>query len=199
MAFVIAVTLPKGGVGKTTIAHALAAAAAALELSVVILDRDSQGSSYSWASRADEAGAPLPYPVFVASGPEITRWLNRYGDEWDVVIIDGHLEDDDHNRAATRAAAMVCVPTKPYEVDFERIYPWLDYCRSVDTPATVVLSMVPANANDGAAARETLQEQGITVAETELSHRVGIARSYGARPGRLLTQIGHRLLNELTP
>lgn len=202
MPYIIAVALGKGGVGKTTVANALASAAVTTGgegARVALVDHDSQGSAHGWAAIAENAGEPLPYSVVEAPRHDLTHWVRRHGDEWDCIIIDGHPQDDDHNRAAARNAHVVVVPTQPYLADLVRVPPWLAYCASIDRYAVVVLTQVPARSADDESAREFLADVGAKVADVELSSRVGVARNYGRPPGRLLTHFGTRLLDQITP
>lgn len=198
MAVKIAVAIAKGGVGKSTISHAMANAAAHEdELRVVIVDSDSQGSAIRWRDRAVEAGYELPYDVVVPPGGELTKWIHRQEENYDVVIIDGHPKDDEHNRAAARNADVVVVPTAPYELDIDHVLDWLGYCDSIGKPSIVVFNRVPANTLDEEASREALGEVGRTVAQAKLGVRTGVNRSYGRTPGRLLTRFGRDLLEEV--
>lgn len=72
MRIVISIVHTKGGVGKTTSAIYLAAAAARQGLRVVVLDADPQGSALLWAQAAAAAGEPMPFTVLAADMRMIT-------------------------------------------------------------------------------------------------------------------------------
>lgn len=73
----ITIVNAKGGVGKTTTAIYLAAAAAADGHSVEVLDLDPQQSAMDWAAGAEAAGEPLPFPVSAAEGHELKHRKSR--------------------------------------------------------------------------------------------------------------------------
>jgi chromosome partitioning protein len=55
----LAITINKGGVGKTTLRKSIAAAATAAGLNVLVLDMDTQQNAAKWAKRRAK-GKPLP-------------------------------------------------------------------------------------------------------------------------------------------
>ncbi|HVW85653.1 MAG TPA: ParA family protein [Bryobacteraceae bacterium] len=70
MGRIIAITNQKGGVGKTTTAINLAAALAASDLKVLLIDSDPQGNTTSGLGIAKSEGMPTTYDVLV-DGKEI--------------------------------------------------------------------------------------------------------------------------------
>lgn len=197
----IAVILPKGGVGKTFLSHAIAAAAADMDDGfddIAIIDHDDQGSSKRWAELAEEAGTPLPYDVLVVDH-DLTRWMRRTRDDYDMRVMDGHPKDDEQNRAAARNAHTVVIPTHPYLVDLDRLYPWLEFCDKLRVPVTVVLTMVSPWGADADIARDTLTKRGVHVARTEYGWSPVQTRTYGSPPNRDLINLGYELLDEITP
>jgi cellulose biosynthesis protein BcsQ len=64
----IAISINKGGQGKTTITKSLATAAVESGLNVLVLDVDTQQNSVDWRKRRDkqQADKPCPWCVFAA-------------------------------------------------------------------------------------------------------------------------------------
>ena len=60
---IVAFVHTKGGVGKTTSAVMVAAAAAATGTTVALYDADPQRSACRWAEIAEQCGDPLPFSV----------------------------------------------------------------------------------------------------------------------------------------
>lgn len=193
---VISIGVGKGGPGKTTFAHIIAGALAAEGLRVIVTDTDSQGDSMLWAQIAQSIDRPLPYEVTVVT--DITRWVRRNRDEWDVIVIDGDPKYDQMNRAAARAADVVVIPSQDGIPDVHKAVGWVRYCESVGTPAIIVLNHVRLGGADEVQAREFLAQNHTAVATLALGHWVGVKRNFGSPPGRLLINVGRELLGEIT-
>lgn len=204
MAFVITVCLPKGGVGKTTAAVSLATAIAEDEegLRVGVIDYDTQGGVSRWAHLADvEAGEPLPCEVVVVPPRELGRWIRLHADSYDVLVIDGRPEDSDHNRLAARHADFVIIPTQPYRDSLDRLDEWHAFCTKYGRPHFAVITQSSPFGEDGENARKylALRLPDLRVADVEMKwNPSAYSRSYGRRPGRLLTVYGRNLFAEIT-
>jgi len=85
----IAVTINKGGGGKTTLTKSLATAATATVLNVLILGTDTQENSASWGQRRNkQPKRPLPVARFTTERG-LTQELSRAGKAGcDLVFID---------------------------------------------------------------------------------------------------------------
>ena len=84
---VVAVTINKGGAGKTMLSRSLAVAAAAAGLSVLIIDMDTQQNSTSWRRRRPEALA-LPLVQFTTENDLEETLARARAADCDLVIID---------------------------------------------------------------------------------------------------------------
>lgn len=108
---IISVMNLKGGVGKTTTAVALATAAQREGKDVELYDCDPQSSAGFWELMAEQAGAPLPFPVTPANMVAVRRAggkLRLDPDKW--LFVDcppsGNVMDE-----AASASDFVIVPT----------------------------------------------------------------------------------------
>jgi chromosome partitioning protein len=114
----IAVLNQKGGVGKTTLAMNLAAAAHLCGRRTLVLDLDTQGSALDW-STARTAGSRLD-GIAVARADKALN-LRRFGEltaGFDVAILDGPPRLGDVTRAAAAAADIALVPLRPGILDW---------------------------------------------------------------------------------
>lgn len=118
-ALIIAISHPKGGVGKTTTTMILAAALAERGYRVLVADCDAQASASAWASAAPE-GKSFPAAVINLSAyagkvhREIQRQLNNY----DFIIVDCPPGLDSLSpQSAILVADLVIVPLPPSPAD----------------------------------------------------------------------------------
>jgi chromosome partitioning protein len=108
MGIVVAVTGAKGGVGKSTLAIALAAYWQEQGRRVVLVDADPQGTARTWGAIAAEKGHTAP-PIV---GPSL-RMLRGIVAGAELVIIDCPPRDPATVREALAAATVAVVPVGP--------------------------------------------------------------------------------------
>ena len=107
----IAVTINKGGVGKTTLTKSLATAATAAGLSVLILDMDTQENAASWGQRRNnQHDRPLPLTRFTTERG-LTQELQRAEKAGcDLVFIDTPPGRNSEAPAAVECSDLVLIP-----------------------------------------------------------------------------------------
>ncbi len=127
----------KGGVGKTTTAMFLAAAAVRRGIPVRVVDADPQGSASSWADRAAFLGTPLPFEVSAGTAAEVRVLSSEPGE---LVLVDSPPGTAAAIDAAVDAADLVIIPTGPRAADIDRVWPTLDITQH--RPATILLTLV---------------------------------------------------------
>jgi len=116
---IIALLNQKGGVGKTTLALNLAAAAHLDGRRALLVDLDSQGSALDWyAARSDRPDSPLSGLITVkldrvVSAHQFAQLANSY----DVVVLDGPARLGELTRSAAIAADLVAIPVQPGPFD----------------------------------------------------------------------------------
>lgn len=118
MAVIVAFVSQKGGVGKSTLARALAAYLAKAEMSVVIADLDAQQiTSTKWMERRRENGLDDPN-VEARPYPDVASALADCED-LDVLIVDGYARSSEGTLLVAQAADIVVQPTNGNEDDME--------------------------------------------------------------------------------
>jgi chromosome partitioning protein len=178
MRIVISIVHTKGGVGKTTSAIYLAAAAARQGLRVVVLDADPQGSALLWAQAAAAAGEPMPFTVLAADMRMITAPPTA-----DLVLIDTPPGYPQLIDAAIDAADFVLLPTGASPLDLMRAWPTLQV--TAHRP-TVLLTQVMLNSKLAVEARAALEDEGVPVLSTPIVRREGVRQAFASVPRDLV-------------
>jgi chromosome partitioning protein len=164
----------KGGVGKTTTAVYLAAAAVARgNEPVVLVDADRQASSAVWLEERPLDG------VEIAEAPS-ERTLTRAMKTGDgVVIVDTPPGDERLVQAAINAADSVVIPTRAGGVEFPRVTVTLEMVPG-RTPRGLVISAARLGTNDLDETIAWWESQNVPIWAV-VPERVGIAAGPEAR------------------
>jgi len=183
----IAVTINKGGVGKTTLTKHLATAAAAAGFNVMILDMDTQQNATSWGKRrSQQQNAALPVVRFVTEN-ELPDELERArAAGCDVVFIDTPPGRSSEAPAAVEAANLVLIPFWLESDAFDGLAKSAALARRLGTPAIGVLNFATPNSRSHEdAARNVLKALDVSMAPVVL-HRYEAYRL--ANPAGLTVQ-----------
>ena len=109
MATIIGLISQKGGVGKSTLARAVAREAAANGLKVKLADLDTQqGTSSNWHRRRLEAGTE---PTFSVEAFKTAAQALRVSPEYDCLVLDGPARASVATLEIARQASIVVQPT----------------------------------------------------------------------------------------
>jgi len=109
MATIVGLISQKGGVGKSTLARALAREAAAGGLRVKLADLDTQqGTSTNWHRRRLEAGVQ---PEFSVEAFKTAAQALKTAPEYDLLVLDGPARASAATLAIGQQAALVIQPT----------------------------------------------------------------------------------------
>ena len=109
MTTIIGLISQKGGVGKSTLARAVAREAAANGLKVKLADLDTQqGTSSNWHRRRLEAGAE---PTFSVEAFKTAAQALRVSPEYDCLVLDGPARASAATLEIARQASIVVQPT----------------------------------------------------------------------------------------
>jgi len=170
---ILAIISQKGGVGKTTIAMALAVAAQAQRQEVAVFDLDNQASASFLASI--RKAAPL---VVVDTKPLLLeRDLGRAREAGaDLVIIDCP-PDQSQAYAAAQWADLVLIPTPPDVLDVRSMRATVALAQSIGKPCSVVLSKCPIAGPEIEQARALVSQMGVDMVPVILHLRKAYARA----------------------
>lgn len=163
----------KGGVGKTTLAAALAVEASRKSQRVAIVDLDPQQSLARWHElRTNETGdAERPALIPVGKYPD-EALADAAAGEWDWVIVDcppGSVRRTDQGVAS---ADLVLIPSRPSPLDVEAIDVMVELCE--DRPFLFVLNATAPRSAMTAGARQYLASKG-DVLDVEITNRQSYA------------------------
>lgn len=142
----IAVTINKGGVGKTTLTKHLATAATAAGHNVIILDMDTQQNATTWGKRrSQQQDEPLPVVRFITEN-DLTDELERARNAGcDLAFIDTPPGRSSEAPAAVEAADLVLIPFWLESDAFDGLAKSAALARRLGTPAIAVLNFATPN------------------------------------------------------
>ena len=180
MTKVVAVTINKGGAGKTMISRSLATAAAEAGLSVLILDMDTQQNSTNWRKRRPETIA-LPLVQFTTENDLEETLARARTAERDLVIIDTPPGRSSEAPAAVEVADLVLIPCPPEVEAFEGLPRTARLARTTGKTAVVVPNFVQPNSrSEEEAIRGVAEAQGLATVPVAL-HRFNVHRDGSLR------------------
>lgn len=133
----IVVAATKGGVGKTTLAAALAARASSESGLVALIDLDPQKSLARWWELRGEPENPR-LVTGVGRVDEASWLLQQAGWEW--VIVDTPPVLLTTMEPAIRTADLVLIPFRASALDVETAAPMVELCRKCDRPFRFVIN-----------------------------------------------------------
>jgi chromosome partitioning protein len=155
----IAITINKGGVGKTTLTKHLATAASAAGHNVIILDMDTQQNATTWGKRrSQQHDDPLPVVRFVTEN-DLAEELERARKAGcDLALIDTPPGRSSEAPAAVEAANLVLIPFWLESDAFDGVAKSAGLARRLGTPAIGVLNFATPNSRSHEdAARSVLE------------------------------------------
>lgn len=177
---VVAVTINKGGAGKTMLSRSIATAAAAGGLAVLILDMDTQQNSTNWRRRRPDT-FQLPLVQFTTEN-DLPETLKRAGAaNCDLVVIDTPPGRSTEAPAAVEAADLVLIPCTPEVECFEGLPRTARLARTTEKPAVVVPNFIQPNSrSEEEAIRGVAEAQGLRSAPVAF-HRFNVHREGSLR------------------
>jgi chromosome partitioning protein len=177
---ILAITSQKGGVGKTTLATALAVAADQDGQSVAVFDLDPQASACFWSDRRQkelgEAGrTPTVRDIQIARLSHYLDAMRQAGA--DLVILDCPPVHRDIAHDAASVADLILIPTKPEVFDIRAMQQTVQAAQQIGKPCAVVLTFCPPTGAEIEQAREIVRKQGADLVPVELHQRKAYGRA----------------------
>jgi chromosome partitioning protein len=169
----VAVVNSKGGVGKTTLAAALAVRAAQDGKRVCVVDLDPQKSLVAWwERRGSPVGRPGHPEIFegVDSAVEAVERAKLAG--WDWCFLDGPPAFLHTMEEMISASDFTLIPTKPSVMDLHATEDAVVLARDSETAYLIVFNDVGTTERLVDKARALLKNNKIPVAGTQVFHRV---------------------------
>jgi chromosome partitioning protein len=177
---IVAVTINKGGAGKTMLSRSLATAAADSGLAVLIIDMDTQQNSTSWRRRRP-VEFTLPLVQFTTENGLEETLARAQAAECDLIIIDTPPGRSTEAPAAVEAADLVLIPCPPEVEAFEGLPRTARLVRTTGKTAVVVANFVQPNSrSEEEAIRAVAEAQGLPTAPVAL-HRFNVHRDGSLR------------------
>lgn len=186
----IAITINKGGVGKTTLTKSIATAATSAGFNVLVLDMDTQQNAAKWGKRRMKKEKPLPLTKFITESdlPEELQRAAKAG--CDLVLIDTPPGRSSEAPAAVEAADLVLIPFWNDQDSYDGAKITAGLARRMGKQAYGILNFAAPNSRTHEnTARDVLQSFELPMAEVVL-HRYDAHR---------LASVGGLTAQELEP
>lgn len=170
----LAIISQKGGVGKTTLATALAVAGETDGRSTAVFDLDPQASAAFWKdTRGSETPAVIAVPP--ARLQHVLRAAATSGCQF--AIIDAPPFAKDIAFEAAQHADFILIPTRPAVLDVMAMTKTLELVRHYQKPSAVVLTFCPTQGREVADTEGAVGELGAILAPVRVHNRVAYSRA----------------------
>jgi len=167
---IVTVASSKGGVGKSTLASALAVRASMDGKRVALIDADLQGSlKFWWHARGEPDNPQLREVDCTAEGLALVA-----AEGWDWVFIDTPPALVEDIQQAVSVADFVLMPARPSALDLMAIGTSVQICAECEKPYAFVLNQADAKWQLSASAAKELASYGPMLA-TVISFRLAYA------------------------
>ena len=171
---VLSIISQKGGVGKTTLATALAVEASRNGKRTVMFDLDPQASASFWQdTRQNDALAITAVPA--SRLRHVMQAVREAG--CDLVIIDTPPFSKDIAFEATQHADFVLVPTRPAVLDVMAMTRTLDLVKQYNRAYGVVLTFCPPAGREVDDTVKTIRELNAALCPVRIGNRIAYSRA----------------------
>ena len=171
---VLSIISQKGGVGKTTLATALAVEGSRAGRKTVLFDLDPQASASFWMdTRQDPSLAISAVPA--ARLGHVLAAAREAGCE--LAIIDTPPFAKDIAFEATQHADFVLVPTRPAVLDVMAMARTLDLVKHYGRPFAAVLTFCPPHGRELEDTIGTIRQLGAEVCPVRIGNRIAYSRA----------------------
>lgn len=167
--YTVAVIAEKGGVGKTTVALALAVGAKHAGLKSAVIDTDPQATASQWTDRREDE-FPWIVPTHAARLKAAIEQAAQQGIGFLVIDTPPHASTD--AAEAARQADIVVIPVEPHLFALETLPKINDLLKLAGNPPAFVLVNKASNqGREGEQASEYAQSLGLAVCPVVLHQR----------------------------
>lgn len=171
---VLSIISQKGGVGKTTLATALAVAAEQDGLNAAVFDLDDQASASFWFD-IREADTPAVKDVKAVRLPVYLKAMEEAG--CDLVVLDCPPVHKDIALDAAKHSDFVLIPTKADVFDVRSMALTVQMLQEFNKSSAVVLTFCPPAGQEVPDAREAVRQLQANLCPVEIHHRKAYARA----------------------
>jgi chromosome partitioning protein len=164
----------KGGVGKTTLATALAVEAGRSGKKTVVFDLDPQASASFWKdTRQDDLVAMTAIPA-----ARLGHVLKAAADAGcDLAIIDTPPFSKDIAYEAAQHADFVLLPSRPAVLDVMAMSKTVELVRHYDKPFAAILTFCPPQGKEVEDTLEVIKQLGAQICPVRIGNRIAYSRA----------------------
>ncbi|MBC2861702.1 ParA family partition ATPase [Stappia sp. 28M-7] len=194
---ILALLNQKGGVGKTTLALAVAGEWAMQGRRVILIDADPQGSALDWSEMRAREGLPRLFSVIGLARDTLHREAPALARDADLVVIDGPPRVAGLMRSALLATDMVLIPVQPSPFDGWASAEMLALISEAriyrpELVARFVLNRCGARTVLARDTAETLADHDPPALASRIGQRIAFAAA--AQSGRIVRELDHESL-----
>ena len=191
---ILALLNQKGGVGKTTLALAIAGEWAMQGRRVILIDADPQGSALDWSEMRAREGLPRLFSVIGLARDTLHREAPALARDADLVVIDGPPRVAGLMRSALLATDMVLIPVQPSPFDGWASAEMLALISEAriyrpELVARFVLNRCGARTVLARHTAETLADHDPPALASRIGQRIAFAAA--AQSGRIVRELDH--------
>ncbi|MGQ3671272.1 AAA family ATPase [Xanthobacter sp. TB0136] len=174
----LAIVSQKGGVGKTTLATALAVEAVRRGQSVVIIDLDPQASASFWKDTRQETLFEDPLAITAVPASRLAHVLAAAENAGcDLAVIDTPPFSKDIAYEATQRADFVLIPTRPAVLDVMAMTRSLDLVKHYERPYAVAITFCPHQGREVEDTERAIRELEANLCPVRIGSRIAYSRA----------------------